>query len=182
MASNNSAYRLQWLKVKRRDGKILRLKGTIESLKKHIEKIHQRSYQRKKRVEELTKRLYRENQSLRSIKKFIDTPFEKRSYNALDYFFRLKLVTRELAGHISQTQLMILIYLQNIETTSSKNLKAVLGLTTSSVRNDVYELAKSGYLISKQINGLNNYMYITEEGKKAVKTFLDLMAKAKQLK
>lgn len=94
----------------------------------------------------------------------------------MDLLLRVAKVQSSVYDELTPRESVILIYLYNIETVSTTKLAKDVSLSKESITDRIFDLSKKEMLISKRA-GKSNYIYITEEGRRAVRTFVDLIAK-----
>lgn len=172
---SGNGYSSLYAKVKRRDANIVKLKETIESFKRYVRKIGSRSSQRKILLKQAREKQHAAENINKNLLIFLRTPFEKRAYNVMDYFIRVYKSIKS-QHELSYNELYLLIYLYNVEFSSSKNAGEYLSLDSRTINSLVFDLSNKDMLTSNRV-GKFNYMYITELGRRAVKTLLDIINK-----
>lgn len=180
MRSNDPTFNSQYMRLKRREGKILRLEAKIQQMLDYIKKIGSRSRARKYRAQESAVRLKACKDENKSVLRFLRKPLEKRGINVMELMIRMLKTFHELTNQITYKEIYLLLYLYNVEYSSSVALEKELYLTRDMVGHLVKSTGHKGFLVSKRV-GRGNYLYITEEGRRVIKSFLDLNTKQKAI-
>lgn len=145
-------------------------------MKRYITKIGNRSRARKFATEKAKRELKESIAINKDVLRFIRQPINNRSYNIMDLMLRTEKVYRYVETELSRSQINLLIYLYNIESASTKKISEDMSMPRLSASKLIYILNRKDLLVSKRV-GNANYVYITEEGKRSVKTFVDIVTK-----
>lgn len=92
----------------------------------------------------------------------------------MDLMLRIHSAYVQVKQEVSYDQMMIMLYLHAFETPSTRRIAFDMKINIARAHENVQKLTAMN-LVKAVRTGQTNYTYITEEGKKAVKTFMDLV-------
>lgn len=178
--SKHLGYKKLWAKVQTRDRKILKLRADVESLKAYATKRSQYYRIKKYALRDCQKKVIEVRNENKDIATYIRAGFDRKNFELLDYTLRYRSVVNLVKDEATEDEIFILVFLSNVDFATQRILKTKLNFSTMLLLTRTKSLELKGFIKNQKSYGTNNYIYITEEGKKVVRSFVELMKKTQQ--